>query len=145
MVTVTFGSGVNASLGGKNLEGDGGLVSGGFCADAAGTVNVQLTALDPNRVVMADELLEYAVAVAGHAETAAETVARRDQDAAKADAAVATMNTNLFTSELREHGEAFAKGCDRCRQLGSQAEFEACAQSMGTDELGRLLCHSPIR
>jgi hypothetical protein len=56
------------------------------------------------------------------------------------------MENNVYMSEAREHGEAFARGCERCRkQRGTREQFEVCAQSMGMDRSGRVLCQPPLR
>ena len=143
-VQVTFDKGVNQSLGSKNFEGDAGIASGTFCTDADGKATVHVMALGPERELLFNELLEYSVAVASRTETAIESAARRSSDAAKADAAAAQIENNIFMSESRQHGMAFARGCERCRKLDA-SQFEACAQSMGMDRFGRVQCHFPVR
>jgi hypothetical protein len=143
-VSVMFSAGVSRSLGGENFEGDAGVASGEFCTDAGGTATLQVMALSPERVTLMNERLEYAVAVAARAETPDETAARRERDAARAEAATAQMEENIFQAELRKGGEAFARGCQRCRALGA-GQFETCAQALGMDERGRVLCQPPVR
>jgi hypothetical protein len=136
----------NDSLGGTGFDGAGGNGKGSFCADHDGDVRVSATAITPQGAMAIGELHEYAFAVSGHVETAKQTAARRANEGARADASVATMENNIYMSEARKYGEAFAKGCERCRkQHGTREQFEVCAQSMGMDRDGRVLCQGPVR
>jgi hypothetical protein len=136
----------NDSLGGAPFNGEGGSGKGSFCVDHDGEAHLSISALSAQGAIANGELLEYAVAVAGRAETPSETEARRANDAARADASASTMEHNIFMSEQRTHGAAFATGCARCRkQGGTREQFETCAQAMGMDQRGRVLCSPPVR
>jgi hypothetical protein len=156
-VDVMFGKGVNDSLAGKPFESAPPVASDTFCTDHAGEVSVQVSAMTAQRIMINDELLEYAVAVSSRGESAQGAAARKAGDAAKAEDALRTMETNIYNSELRERGEAFARSCDRCRRSSGlckknggaaddcRLQFETCAQAVGTDRYGRVLCNPGVR
>lgn len=165
-VTPEGGKSPNENLGGKNLslEAPGGLIS--FCADNPGTANLSLSGVGTNGAILNNELLEYAVVVGARKEAPEQTVARRKAEAEAAEEGRARIETNLYDAELRQYGGAVAGGCMRCRKqykncygdlkkaAGNERpskeavdrcflSFETCAQAMGMDERGRILCSSP--
>jgi len=160
------GKSPNVSLGGRNLRLDssGSVVS--FCVDNPGTANLTLSGIGNNGAILNNENLEYVIAVGARVETPEQAVVRRKADAEAAEEGRAKIETNLYDSEMRQYGAAVAGGCMRCRKQyrncyndqkkaakGEEPSkeavercflsFETCAQAMGMDERGRVLCASP--
>jgi hypothetical protein len=138
------------------LDPEAGRVT--FCADDAGRVTLHVQALTSDRVIINDELLEYAIAIASHEETRHETAVRQHAEADRAAQDSAAMEINVVAGETQRYGVAFARSCARCRELARAClkddrrsesrcgtEFETCAQAVGTDSYGRILCAPPGR
>jgi len=160
------GKSPNANLGGKNISFDApsGLVT--FCVDNPGTANLSLSGLGNNGAILNNELLEYAVVIGTRQEAPEQATARRKAEAAAAEEGRARIETNLYDAEMRQYGAAIAGGCMRCRKQYKNCyddqkkaakgespskeavercylSFETCAQALGMDERGRILCGSP--
>lgn len=156
----------NENLGGKNLSLDapGGVIS--FCIDNSGNANLSLSGVGMNGAVLNNELLEYTAVIGERKEAPEQAVARRKAEAVAAEEGRARIETNLYDAELRQYGPAVAGGCMRCRKqykncygdlkkaAGGERpskeavdrcflSFETCAQALGMDERGRILCSSP--
>lgn len=160
------GKSPNSNLGGKNirLESSGGIVS--FCIDNPGKANLNLSGLGNNGAILNKERLEYFVVIGTRVEAPEQAVARRKAEAEAAEEGRSKIETNLYDAENRQYGPAVASGCMRCRkqyrncykdqQKAAKGEevsqeamercfqsFETCAQAMGMDERGRIICGSP--
>jgi len=165
-VAAEGGKSPNENLAGKNLNLDAPAALVSFCADNPGTAKLSLSGIGNNGAILNNELLEYAVVVGARKETPEQTKARREAEAEAAKAGRARIEQNLYDAEMRQYGQAVAGGCLRCRKLykncyadrkreaggqdpGKEAaercflQFETCAQGLGTDERGRVLCGSP--
>lgn len=165
-VAAPGGKSPNASLGGKNirLESSGGVVS--FCVDNPGKANLNLSGLGNNGAILNNERLEYVVVVGSRVEAPEQAAIRRKAEAEAAEEGRARIETNLYDAENRQYGPAVAGGCMRCRkqyrncyndqkkaakgeEVSKEAiercflSFETCAQGMGMDERGRVLCGRP--
>jgi len=160
------GKPVNENLGGKNIQIDapGGVIH--FCADNPGSAKLTLSGVGSNGAILNNERLEYVVAVGAQKEAPAQAAERRKAEAVQAEDGRARVETNLQMADSRRGGERLASGCARCRKLfrtcvdESKAEdktvdaqrataercnlsFETCAQGLGLDERGRILCSGP--
>jgi len=102
-----------------------------FCADHEGTARLNLGALDPKTGAMrVNELLEYVLAVSGRSESAAETVARRADEASRAGQAQAEIDANL----ARARAEDARRARDAQRKCsGCQTAFLNCTGTGGSE------------
>lgn len=151
---------VNENVGGKNLQIDAPAGTVTVCADNAGKAKLSLGGVGNNGAMLNNERLEFAIAIGTRAESAAQTTERRAREAREAEEGRAQIETNLQMAESRQYGEAFATSCSRCRaryrpclakskadrreaQKDCMLDFETCAQALGTNSSGRVLCGSP--
>jgi hypothetical protein len=160
------GQSPNTNLGGKNLRLDAPDGSVSFCADNPGIANLTLSGVGTHGAILNNENLEYVIVVGAKKEAPEQTVARRKAEAEAAEEGRSKIEVNLYDAESRKYGPAVASGCMRCRkqyrncykdqQKAAKGEdvskeaiercfqsFETCAQAMGMDERGRILCSSP--
>lgn len=127
-----------------------------FCADHDGEANLTFTALDPSGVIINRARLEYAIAVTERGESAEERAERHALEDVKVADARVRIEMNLQSADQRKGGDAFAAGCARCRKAlyacveqedaddqGCVDQFELCAQPLGMNEGGRVLCGAP--
>jgi hypothetical protein len=144
----------NAIFASKHFELEPSVGTGSFCTDAPGRISVRVQAITAQRIIINDEILEYSVALATTQEDSQQAAVRQRAEAAAAEETLARQEANIFAAEMREHGESFARMCQRCRDLSRgcrddagrcRAAFEACAQSAGTDRRGRILCSPGVR
>jgi hypothetical protein len=151
-VTIGFEGGANDQIGRRGFDLTPPAGSVDFCADNPGTALVTITATESG--IMAQNVrFQYALALMERTESAQERTVRRQDEAERVRQGRAQIETNLQIADAREGGEAFARSCARCRaayydcdaQGGGrcQPSFEICAQALGTDRYGRVLCASP--
>lgn len=153
-VSIMFGE-TNSSLAGtsETLTEPGTLE---VCPDKTGAVTLSVSQLEAvGGAIRTGVRLEYAIATSDRAEGRAEMARRRQHDAERARDAAAQIETNLQISDARRGGEAFAASCARCRRVARQCvdaredgdtcelKFTTCAQGLGTDDRGRVLCAAP--
>ena len=153
-VAVMFG-GTNLSLAGTSatLAQPGSLE---VCPDKTGDVTLAVHQLEAvGGAIRTGARLEYAVATSDRVESEAQAAHRRGEDAERAKAAKAQIASNLYNSDLSRGGEAFAESCQRCREVATtclddhggadscELKFTTCAQGLGTDDRGGVLCAAP--
>lgn len=101
-----------------------------YCADHDGTALLNVSALDATTgAVRPKERLEYVFAVKQSKETAAETAARRDQDAGNAKASQAIIDANIAKAKAEEerNRKRNARQCSAC-----QAAYLTCIGNGGS-------------
>lgn len=124
-----------------------------FCVENSGPALLTLTATEGG-IMVSNARLEYAMAMSRRVEAEPDRRARLQAEEALAARSEARMEANLRGADLRRGGDAFAGGCARCRvsfrdcrertmDRDCTLTFETCAQALGTDDRGRVLCASP--